>query len=170
MVRITIVGAGNLAWAFTGDLWLRFGESCRVTLWAPPTHRTNFDRVAAIVHLELTGAIRGKFFPTLETDLSKAIPLADFIVVAVPTFGQVDVLTAMTPFNLGASIIIALPDVHTRGETYLAPRVKPQGNTRDHHLSLCLPPDRESSVDLRFEESSSNRSFPATRRSHKSGD
>ncbi|XP_062088622.1 uncharacterized protein LOC133795182 [Humulus lupulus] len=120
MTKVAILGAGNLAWTLAGDLLLRPKSNYEVTVWTPLDHRSAFDVVAAGGPLQLTGVATGQFFPALETDLGVAIKSADFIIVTVPTLGQVDILNALAEHDLSTSTVIALPG---GGFTLLAKRL-----------------------------------------------
>lgn len=80
MSKVAILGAGNLALTFAGDIARRLNEEVTAVIWAPTTNRRNFNEVRGIGTLELVGPdYEGAFTPQLEDDLEAAILDAEFI-------------------------------------------------------------------------------------------
>ncbi|ACM39698.1 MULTISPECIES: vitopine synthase [Rhizobium/Agrobacterium group] len=110
MSKVAILGAGNLALTFAGDIARRLNEEVTAVIWAPTTNRRNFNEVRGIGTLELVGPdYEGAFTPQLEDDLEAAILDAEFIFLTVPTLAQEGILRELVKFDLSETVLIALP-------------------------------------------------------------
>ncbi|CVI63925.1 NAD/NADP octopine/nopaline dehydrogenase family protein (plasmid) [Agrobacterium leguminum] len=110
MAKIAILGAGNLALTFAGDVATRLNNKFNAVVWAPTSNRRNFNEVRGLGTLELVGPnYGGSFTPELEDDLETAISNAEFIFLTVPTLGQEGILRQLVKFDLSKSVLVALP-------------------------------------------------------------
>lgn len=95
--RITIMGGGNGAHAAAADLALR-GHS--VTLFELPQFTKKIEAVQGKGYIDFdTGdAIRRAHLAKVTTDAEEAVGNADWLILAVPSFGHVPMARACAPF------------------------------------------------------------------------
>lgn len=101
---VSIVGAGNCGCAFAADLESR---GIRVLLYAHPDHSSNVDAIRKNGFLDSRGTVEGRFYPDVSTDMGAALRFSDVVIIAVPSYGQEDILLEIEKFDVRNHIIIA---------------------------------------------------------------
>ncbi|KAI1369849.1 putative NAD/NADP octopine/nopaline dehydrogenase [Xylaria arbuscula] len=104
ITSLSIVGAGNCGCAFAADLENR---GIRVLLYAHPNHSSNVDAIARNGFLDSIGAVTGRFYPTVSTDMEEALQFSNVVIIAVPSYAQNDILSELEKYDVSNHIIIA---------------------------------------------------------------
>ncbi|KAH8156192.1 hypothetical protein CIB48_g12054 [Xylaria polymorpha] len=104
ITSVSIIGAGNCGCAFAADLENR---GIRVLLYAHPEHSTNVDAIRENGFLEAIGKVKGRFYPSVSTNMGEALRFSNIIVIAVPSYAQENILLELEKFDVNNHVIIA---------------------------------------------------------------
>lgn len=104
VTSVTIIGAGPCGCAFAADLASR-GKS--VMLYGHPDHRGALPMIEKNGGwLEAEGAFEGNYRVLTTSDLYFAIRHSDFLVSAVPSYGQGTILRTLSQFDLSKHTLV----------------------------------------------------------------
>ncbi|KAI0200929.1 putative NAD/NADP octopine/nopaline dehydrogenase [Astrocystis sublimbata] len=104
IASVSIIGAGNCGCAFAADLENR---GIRVLLYAHPDHSRNVDTIRGNGYLDSIGKVEGRFYPTVSTDMEETLQFSNVVIIAVPSYGQENILSELEKFDVSKHIIIA---------------------------------------------------------------